>query len=228
MLESIHLTKNYLNKKALDDVSLKLEEGQIYALLGPNGSGKTTWMKTAAGLTKPTSGEMLYNGSPVGIESRREIAYMSAEPYFFRWMTVEDVGEYFQDFFDDFSSDRYRELLAEMALTEDMKIRQLSSGMAAKLKIAATMARKASIFLLDEPLNGIDLIARDRIMEAVISSVEPNVTLVISSHLVEEIESFASKAVFLRDGHAVEVCDVEDLRVREGKSLAYKYREIME
>ena len=228
MLESIHLTKNYLNKKALDDVSLKLEEGQIYALLGPNGSGKTTWMKTAAGLTKPTSGEMLYNGSPVGIESRREIAYMSTEPYFFRWMTVEDVGEYFQDFFDDFSSDIYRELLAEMALTEDMKIRQLSSGMAAKLKIAATMARKASVFLLDEPLNGIDLIARDRIMEAVISSVEPNVTLVISSHLVEEIESFASKAVFLRNGHAVEVCDVEDLRVREGKSLAYKYREIME
>ena len=228
MLESIHLTKNYLNKKALDDVSLKLEEGQIYALLGPNGSGKTTWMKTAAGLTKPTSGEMLYNGSPVGIESRREIAYMSTEPYFFRWMTVEDVGEYFQDFFDDFSSDKYRELLAEMALTEDMKIRQLSSGMAAKLKIAVTMARKASVFLLDEPLNGIDLIARDRIMEAVISSVEPNVTLVISSHLVEEIESFASKAVFLRNGHAVEVCDVEDLRVREGKSLAYKYREIME
>ena len=205
MLESIHLTKNYLNKKALDDVSIKLEKGQIYALLGPNGSGKTTWMKTAAGLTKPTSGEMLYNGSPVGIESRREIAYMSTEPYFFHWMTVGDVGEYYQDFFE-----------------------QLSSGMAAKLKIAATMARKASIFLLDEPLNGIDLIARDHIMDAVISSMENPVTMVISSHLVEEIESFASKAVFLRDGSAVEVCDVEDLRIREGKSLAYKYREIME
>ena len=226
MLESIHLTKNYLNKKALNDVSIKLEKGQIYALLGPNGSGKTTWMKTAAGLTKPTSGEMRYNGSPVGIESRREIAYMSTEPYFFHWMTVGDVGEYYQDFFEDFSCDRYLKLLEQMELTEKLKTKALSSGMMAKLKIAVTMARDAQVYMLDEPFNGIDLLARDNIRRCILEHADESKVLLLSSHLVEEMEAIADKAVFIRQGKLMEVDDLEEMRVERGASMADRYREI--
>ena len=116
MLESIELTKKFLGKTAVDGISLKLEPGHIYAMLGPNGSGKTTWMKMAAGLIKPTSGVVNYNGSPVGVDSRRDVAYMSTEPYFYDWMTIGDVGKYYQDFFADFSMEKYDEMLQDMAL----------------------------------------------------------------------------------------------------------------
>ena len=163
MLESKEITKVFGRKTAVDHISLKLTPGFIYAMLGPNGSGKTTWMKMAAGLIKPTSGEMFFNGRPLDVASRKEIAYMSTEPYFYNWMTAGDVGKYYQDFFEDFSMDRYRSLLSRMELTEDLKTKALSSGMMAKLKIAVTLARDARVIMLDEPLNGIDLLARDQI-----------------------------------------------------------------
>ena len=226
MLESREITKKFGGKTAVDHISLRLEPGKIYAMLGPNGSGKTTWMKMAAGLVKPNSGEMLYKGEPVGVESRREIAYMSTEPYFYSWMTAKDVGKYYEDFFEDFSMERYHQLLRSMELTEDLKTKALSSGMMAKLKIAVTMARKAKVILLDEPLNGIDLMARDQIMRAVVSSAAPDVTLMLSSHLVDELERVVDSAIFIKDSHLIEVCDVEQLRIRDGKSIVDRYREI--
>lgn len=226
MLESREITKKFGGKTAVDHISLRLEPGKIYAMLGPNGSGKTTWMKMAAGLVKPNSGEMLYKGEPVGVESRREIAYMSTEPYFYSWMTAKDVGKYYEDFFEDFSMERYHQLLRSMELTEDLKTKALSSGMMAKLKIAVTMARKAKVILLDEPLNGIDLMARDQIMRAVVSSAAPDVTLMLSSHLVDELEQVVDSAVFIKESHLIEVCDVEELRIMRGKSIVDRYREI--
>ena len=129
MLESKAVTKLFGAKTAVDHISLKLEKGHVYAMLGPNGSGKTTWMKMAAGLIKPTSGEVRFLDVPVNIDSRRHVAYMSTEPYFYAWMTVKDVGKYYSDFFQDFSYSRYQDLLRRMELTEDMKTRSLSSGM---------------------------------------------------------------------------------------------------
>ena len=161
MLESRELTKKFGAKTAVDNVSLSMEPGHVYAMLGPNGSGKTTWMKMAAGLVKPTSGEVFFNGSPVGIESRREVAYMSTEPYFYDWMTIEAAGKYYNDFFADFSMENYLSMLHEMNLNVKDKIRTLSSGMVAKMKIALTLARDAKVYMLDEPFNGIDLLARD-------------------------------------------------------------------
>ena len=158
ILESREVTKKYGSKTAVNQVSLQLEPGLVYAMLGPNGSGKTTWMKMVAGLVKPTNGEILYQGTPIGKESKKEIAYMSTEPYFYNWMTVSDVGKYYEDFFEDFSMEKYRQMISRMELTEDMKAKKLSSGMMAKLKIAVTMAREARLYLLDEPLNGIDLL----------------------------------------------------------------------
>ena len=226
MLESKEITKVFGKKTAVDHISLKLEPGYIYAMLGPNGSGKTTWMKMAAGLIKPTSGEMYYNGRPLDGDSRREIAYMSTEPYFYSWMSVADVGKYYQDFFADFSMEKYRELLSYMELTEDMKTKALSSGMMAKLKIAVTLARDAKVIMLDEPLNGIDLLARDQIMKGIVEVTGPNRVLVISSHLVEELETVADYAVFIKQSHLIEVRGLEELRASEGISVADKYRQI--
>ena len=180
----------------------------------------------AAGLVKPTSGEIIYQRQPIGTESKKEIAYMSTEPYFYNWMTVADVGKYYADFFDDFSMEKYHQLIANMELTEDMKATKLSSGMMAKLKIAVTMARKAKIYLLDEPLNGIDLLARDEIMKTILESIEPDVTMVISSHLIDELERVIDAALFMKEGHLVEQGMVEELRISRHKSVVDLYREI--
>ena len=226
MLESKEITKKFGRKTAVDHISLKLEPGHIYAMLGPNGSGKTTWMKMAAGLIKPTSGEMYYKGKLLDINSRREIAYMSTEPYFYSWMTVGSVGQYYEDFFEDFSMNLYHELLERMELTPDLKTKSLSSGMMAKLKIAVTMARDAKVIMLDEPLNGIDLLARDQIMKSIMDTASPDRVMLISSHLVEELENAADYAVFIKESHLVEVRSLEELANAENISMIDKYRQI--
>ena len=226
MLESKEITKVFGGNTAVDHVSLKLEEGHVYAMLGPNGSGKTTWMKMAAGLIKPTSGQMLFEGEPVGIPSRRTVAYMSTEPYFYTWMSARDVGVYYGDFFEDFSYARYRALLERMELAEGMKTRALSSGMMAKLKIAVTMARDAKVYMLDEPFNGIDLLARDEIRACILECAAADKLLLLSSHLVEEMEAIADRAVFIKKGKLVECVDLEEMRDLRGLSMADRYREI--
>ncbi|MCR4830490.1 MAG: ABC transporter ATP-binding protein [Pseudobutyrivibrio sp.] len=225
-LESINATKKFVGKVAVEDISMTLDEGHIYALLGPNGSGKTTWMKMVAGLIKPSAGEIRFNDKPVDIESRKTIAYMSTEPFFYDWMTIGDVGKYYQDFFADFLMDRYDELLAGMELDKLLKVRTLSSGMMAKLKIAVTMARDAAVYMLDEPLNGIDLLARDEVMRTILTYATPEKIMIISSHLVEELEAVVDSVIFIKDARFAGIHEVEELRINEGISLADKYREV--
>ena len=199
MLESIEVTKKFVGKTAVDGITMQLEPGHIYAMLGPNGSGKTTWMKMAAGLIKPTSGQIRYMGQPISVETKNDIAYMSTEPYFYDWMTVGDVGKYYADFFKDFSMDKYDYLLEKMELLKKLKVKSLSSGMMAKLKVAVTLARDAKVYMLDEPLNGIDLLARDSVMNMILMAADERKTLLISSHLVEELESVVDKAIFINE-----------------------------
>lgn len=227
MLETNHVTKKFLNTTALDDVSFTIALGKIYALLGPNGSGKTTWMKIAAGLSKPTSGEVLYEDEPVGVKSRKYIAYMSTESYFYDWMSVQDVRSWFADFFDGFDPSRFDNLLEKMHLPADKKLKNLSSGMLAKLKTAGVLSRHAKVYLLDEPLNGIDLLSRDAIMNTIISAAQPDTAIVISSHLVEELEQYVTDAIFIHNGHLIKTVDTEDVRSEDHDSLADLYREIM-
>jgi ABC-type multidrug transport system, ATPase component len=226
MLESKAVTKAFGSKIAVNHVDLKLEAGHIYALLGPNGSGKTTWMKMAAGLIKPTGGEVWFDGKPVDIDSRRYVAYMSTEPYFYSWMSAKDVGKYYGDFFEDFSYERYVKLLSSMELSENLKTRALSSGMMAKLKVAVTLARDARVYMLDEPFNGIDLLARDEIRANILESAREDKLLLLSSHLVEEMEAIADRAVFISEGRLVENVDLEQLRTERGISMADRYRQI--
>ena len=226
MLETRGLTKKYSGVTALEDLSFTLEKGKIYALLGPNGSGKSSWMRLAAGIDTPNAGEILLDGKRIDASDRARISYMPTEAIFYSWMSVRDVGRYYRDFFSDFSEERFEALLGLMELEGRMSIKQLSTGMAAKLRIAAAMSRRAELYLLDEPLNGIDLIARDHIMEAVIGAMRDDAIMLLSSHLVEEMESFISQAIFLRNGRLLEICDAEKLREESGKSISERYREL--
>ena len=226
MLKSIELTKNFGSKAAVDHVSLTLNAGHIYAMLGPNGSGKTTWMKMAAGLIKPTSGSVLFMDSPIDISSRAKIAYMSTEPYFYSYMTIRDAGRYYEDFFEDFSYNHYSDMLASRNLEEKQKITSLSCGMVAKMKIALTLSRDAKVYMLDEPFNGIDLLARDEIRNCILLAAKPDNLLLLSSHLVEEMEAIADQAVFIYNGRLIEVRDLETMRETDGISMADRYREI--
>ncbi|MCR5196152.1 MAG: ABC transporter ATP-binding protein [Pseudobutyrivibrio sp.] len=226
MLQSISVCKKYLNKIVVDNVSMTLEPGHVYAMLGPNGSGKTTWMKMVAGLVKPSFGEIQFDDKPVDLQSKKEIAYMPTEPFFYDWMTVEDVGKYYNDFFEDFSLDRYAQLISAMNLEMDLKLKTLSSGMMAKLKIAATMGRDAKVYMLDEPLNGIDLLSRDKVIKAIVTYASDDKILIISSHLVEELEAVADTAIFFCDGKFIGMYELEAMRFEEGMSVADKYREL--
>lgn len=226
MLICNDVTKKYMNITAVEDVSLELGEGKIYALLGPNGSGKTTLMKMIAGLAKPSQGEILFNGKVLDAGAREHIAYMPTENYFYSYMTCRDLGKYYEDFFMDFSMDMYLAKLAEMELDPDMKLSKLSSGMIAKCKVAVTLSRNSSLIMLDEPLNGIDIIARDRIVQTIIASMDEHKAIIISSHLVDELEKIVDGAIFMQHGKVVLAGDAEYLRESEGKSLVDLYRSI--
>lgn len=226
MVKSTNLVKKYMSKVAVSDISLEIERGKIYALLGPNGSGKTTFMKMVAGLVKPTSGTLTYEGLPIGVESKTKVAYMSTEPFYYNYMTVKDVGKYYQDFFADFDMTRYEHLIEKMELNMTDKSKTLSSGLAAKLKIAATLARKAELYMLDEPLNGIDIIARERIITSILEVAREDSTILISSHLVDELEKIIDHAVFVKNGRIELVGEADVLREEKGKSIVDIYKEI--
>lgn len=226
ILQCNDLVKKYMNKTAVNGINLEIEEGKIYALLGPNGSGKTTLMKMVAGLVKPSNGNITYKGNAIGVESKKKVAYMSTEPFFYNYMSVADVGKYYHDFFEDFDTKRYEELIARMDLNMTDKSKSLSSGLAAKLKIAATLARKAELYMLDEPLNGIDIIARERIITTILEVAKENVTILISSHLVDELEKIIDNAIFIKNGSIELIGDAEELRAARGKSIVDLYKEI--
>ncbi|MBQ8800202.1 MAG: ABC transporter ATP-binding protein [Lachnospiraceae bacterium] len=226
MVEAKMVGKRYLRKQAVKDMNLVLEDGKIYALLGPNGSGKTTFMKMVAGLVKPTSGSLQYNNENIGVESKKRVAYMSTEPFFYSYMTVGHVGKYFADFFEDFSMERYEELIARMDLKMTDKAKELSSGLAAKLKIAATLARDAQLYMLDEPLNGIDIIARESVIQTIVEAATEGKTIVVSSHLVDELEPIVDNVVFMKQGTVVIEGDAEAVRTERGKSIVDLYKEV--
>lgn len=226
MLQCQNVMKKYGKKKAVANITTNIVPGKIYALLGSNGSGKTTFMKMVAGLVKPTNGTITFNGMPIGEETKKYIAYMPTESFYYSYMTCKDAGKFYKDFYEDFDENKYYYLLNEMNLDPDMKVSKMSSGMTAKAKLALTLSRNSSIIMLDEPLNGIDIIAREKVIDTVLKNASPNNAIVMSSHLVDELEKIIDYAIFVRQGEVVMQGDAEELRTRNGMSIVDMYKEI--
>lgn len=180
-----------------------------------------------AGLAKPSQGEIFYNGHPLNYMDKNEIAYMATESFYYDYMKVSDVERYYADFFQDFNPQKFKELIARFGLDGQMKARNLSSGMNAKLRIAATLARDAKLCMLDEPLNGVDYKAREDIISIIVEEADENRTFVISTHLIEEVESFVEKAIFIKNGELIKLVDLEQERAAGGRSLAEIYISVM-
>ena len=221
-----NLKKKFGTKLAVNDCSIVFEKGKIYGLLGPNGSGKTTVMKMIAGLYKPTKGSIMINDIPISYLSKADVAFMSTENFMYSHMKISNVSEYFCDFYMDFDKEKFEILISEFALEMDMKVGELSSGMNAKLQVAATIARKASVIMLDEPLNGIDLVARDQILNAIIQHATEDNTFIISSHLVDQMEPILDEVIFIKEGQFIIEGDAETLRIERQKSIVDIYREV--
>ena len=227
MLQLTNVCKQYAStRRAVDDVSVQLREGRLVALLGPNGSGKTTLMKMIAGLVRPTGGTITLDGLPIGPETKKHVAYMPTEGYFYSYMSIQDAGKYSRDFFADFSMDKYLLQLGEEHLDPRQKIRSLSSGMTAKVKLALTFARDSRVVMLDEPLNGIDLIARERTLRAIEKNRAENRLMIVSSHLVDEMEDMIDDALFMKDGKAVLLGSREELERTQGANIVELYKRV--
>ena len=227
MLECSNVVKKYSSFRAVDGVDISLSEGKIVALLGPNGSGKSTLMKMIVGLIKPTSGEIYVDGESLSDEMRNYITYMPTENYFYNYMTIKDIVRFYKDFYRDFNEERFNILLGKMSLEFHDKVRNMSTGMLAKLKVAVAMSRDSKIIMLDEPLNGIDLIARENVIGAISEYMSDDKIIIVSSHIVDELESIADDVIYMRNGQIVECGDIESVKqANEGMSLVDIYRKI--
>ena len=219
-----NLTQRYRGVTALKGVCTQLRGGDTYLLLGPNGSGKTTLMKLVAGIASPSSGEITLDGMPIGPKTKARIAYMPTENYFYNYMSVRDAGKYYADFFADFDRAAYEARIDRAELDPRAFIRTLSSGMSAKLRLSLILSRDAQVMMFDEPINGVDMLTRDWVLDEIAARRSPDRILLISTHLVEQAERLANYALFLRRGELVREGAMDAL-CRES-SLEDLYREV--
>jgi len=226
ILKTENLTKKYINKKALDNLNISLERGKIYGLLGPNGSGKTTLMKIIAGLLQPSSGDIQIMDNRIGKDTKKIVSYMPTSNYLSNGMKIKHWIDCFHDYFEDFNKEKAKELISFMKLKEDMKIKSLSTGMLQRLKISLAISRDATLYVLDEPFNGIDPVSREKIMEALLNNLNEEKTIIISSHMVSELERVLDNVIFLEDGKLIFNKDADLLRVERNMSIDELYREV--
>ena len=226
ILETRALNKRYSSTLALNNVDLTLPKGKIIGLLGPNGSGKTTLLKIVAGLLTPTSGTVLVDNQPVGEGTKALISYLPERTYLPDWMTVEDCLDYFADFYADFDMARAREMLSRLNVPADKRMKQLSKGTREKMQLVLVMSRRAKLYLLDEPIGGVDPAARDYILNTIISNYCEDSTILISTHLIADIEKVLDEFIFIQNGQIVSYASTDALREDKGKSVDEYFREV--
>ena len=220
------LTKRYSSLTALDHISLTLTPGRIVGLLGPNGSGKTTLIKILAGLLCPTGGAVSIAGNPVGPATKAVVSYLPDRMYYADWMKTKDLIGIFDDFYEDFRRDRAESMCRTLGIRLPDRVKTMSKGTKEKLQLLLVMSRAAELYLLDEPIAGVDPAARDFILQTILANHTPNSTVLISTHLISDIESVLDDVIFLRQGRIVCQDTAEAIRQREGKSIDEVFRDV--
>lgn len=226
LVKASNLKKSYFNKKALNNVNLEIEKGKIVGLLGPNGSGKTTFLKIAAGILKQNSGEILVDGEKPGTYTKSIVSYLPDKDYLFKWMKIKDAISFFNDFYKDFDREKAYEFLKFMDLDENSSVKSLSRGMSEKLYLTLTLSRKAKLYILDEPLGGVDPTTREKILNAILDNYSKDSSMIITTHLISDIERLFDEVVFISNGEIVLQGDAEELRRKKQASIDELYREV--
>lgn len=226
LFECRDLVKSYGKVTALKGISLQLESGRIVGLLGPNGSGKTTMIKLANRLLQPTSGELRIAGSLPGPQTKEIVAYLPDKDYLPDWMKTKGLLDLYADFYSDFDRDRAQEMLSSLDIPQNQPLKKMSKGTREKVQLILTMSRRAQVYLLDEPIAGVDPAARDYILRTIINNYEENALVIISTHLIADVESVLDEAVFLKNGEIVLHKSVDEIRQETGSSVDEYFREV--
>ena len=225
-IEINNLTKMFGDLTALDDVTVSLEQGQIVGLLGPNGSGKTTLIKILNGLLQPTSGSVTINGKAPGVETKKVVAYLPDRNALPDYMTASQLMDIYEDFFEDFDRLKAEAMVDDLGINRKQTMKKMSKGTKEKLQLCLVMARKAEVYLLDEPIGGVDPATRDYILRTIISNYNENAVVLISTHLISDVESVLDDVVFIRDGKVVLHRAADEIREEKGESIDKLFREV--
>lgn len=226
ILDARNLSKKYNEKTAINGINLRLERGKIIGLLGPNGSGKTTFIKLANGLLTPNGGEILIDNKKPGPETKAIVSYLPERTYLNDAMTVKESIEFFKDFYKDFDETRANDMIARLNISLTDRLKNMSKGNKEKVQLILVMSRRAQIYFLDEPIAGVDPATRDYIIETIISNYDESATVVISTHLISDVEKVLDDVIFLKEGNIVLHKTVDEIREQEGKSVDALFREV--
>ncbi len=225
-IEINNLTKTFGDLTALDDVTVSLEQGQIVGLLGPNGSGKTTLIKILNGLLQPTSGSVTINGSAPGVETKKVVAYLPDRNALPDYMTASQLMDIYEDFFEDFDRMKAEAMVDDLGINRKQTMKKMSKGTKEKLQLCLVMARQAEVYLLDEPIGGVDPATRDYILRTIISNYNENAVVLISTHLIADVESVLDDVVFIKEGRVVLHKAADEIREEKGESVDKLFREV--
>ncbi len=226
IVECKNLSKAYGKKTALSHINLALESGHIIGLLGPNGSGKTTLIKLLNGLLTPSEGELYIGENPIGVESKKIVSYLPDQTYLNGNLKVREIIRYFKDFYADFDEDRAYDMLEKLKIQPEHKLKTMSKGTKEKVQLILVMSRRAKLYILDEPIAGVDPAARDYILDTILSNYDEDATILISTHLISDIENILDKVIFIKDGQIVLTSSVDKIREEQQKSIDTLFREV--
>lgn len=224
LIECINLEKSFGKKPILKNINLTVGKGKIIGLLGKNGTGKSTLIKLINDLLTPTKGAVLINGKPVGVESKKIISYLPERTYLDKSMTVDKVIEFFNDFYDNFDKEKAYKLLSDLKLDTTLKLSKMSKGMQEKVQLVLVMSRKAQLYILDEPLGGVDPATRDYILDTILTNFNDDATVIISTHLISDIERILDEVIFIDDGEIILTSATDELRQKENASIDEIFR----
>ena len=226
ILECKQLVKRYGKREALKGIDLTVERGRIVGLLGPNGSGKSTLIKLCNQLLTPTSGEILINGLQPGVETKKIVSYLPERTYLNDWMKVRDIIRFFEDFYGNFDAQKAYEMLSRLQINPEDRLKTMSKGTKEKVQLILVMSRNADLYLLDEPIAGVDPAARDYILNTIITNYNETGTIIIATHLIADIENVLDDVVFISNGQIVMSTSVDQIREEQGKSVDGLFREV--